>query len=105
MGKIGVVRQQWVGGALIGFYGNLLEFNEQAKEALSGRPTQNVTSKTIAARLQLMANNLSHALDGVNADQKMPIPPEIQVEALNVPDGRWLLPNRTISQGTCKTYC
>jgi hypothetical protein len=89
IGKIGMIRQPWVGGALIGFYANLLEFNEQAKEALSGRPTANITAKTISVRLQKMASNLAHALDGVNNDLKLPIPPEIQVEALTKPDGKW----------------
>jgi hypothetical protein len=49
-GKIGLLRQQWIAMALIGFYANLLELNEQAKEAMSGRPTLNVTSQSIAAR-------------------------------------------------------
>src|SRR5437762_4593853 len=75
IGKIGITRQGWVGGALIGFYGNLLELNDQAREALSGRLTVNVTSQSIAERLRVMASNLSHALDGLNDDRKIPVPP------------------------------
>jgi hypothetical protein len=90
IGKIGVIREQWVGGALIGFYGNLLELNDQSRESLAGRPTHDVTSQSIAARLQLMAANLSQALDGLNADRKIGIPSDIKVELLCDPNGKWL---------------
>jgi hypothetical protein len=39
IGKIGLLRQPWIPMALIGFYANLLELNEQAKETLAGRRT------------------------------------------------------------------
>lgn len=41
--RVGLLRQSWVIGAVIGFYTNLLELNDQAREALSGRPTVNAT--------------------------------------------------------------
>jgi hypothetical protein len=88
IGKIGVLREKWVGGALIGFYANLLELNEQTRETLSGRPTVNATSKSIAARLRMMAANLSQALDGLNADRKFPLQPEIHLDSLFMPDGK-----------------
>jgi hypothetical protein len=88
IGKIGILRQKWVGGALIGFYANLLELNEQAKEALSGRPTVNATSESVAARLRIMAANLSQALDGLNGDKKFPIQQELQLDRLIMPDGK-----------------
>jgi hypothetical protein len=66
----------------------VLELNDQAREALAGRPTVNVTVESIAARLQLMASNLSQALDGLNDDVPMPIPPEIHLDRLFMPDGR-----------------
>lgn len=72
---------------MIGFYANLLELNEQAREALSGRPTVNVTSKSIAARLQVMASNLSQALDGLNNDRKHSLQREIILPILFAPDG------------------
>jgi len=87
IGRIGMLRQGWAGGALIGFYANMLELNEQAREALSGRPTVNVTTQGIATRLQLMASNLSHALDGLNNDRKFPLQPEIRLPLLFAPDG------------------
>jgi len=90
IGKIGVLRQKWVGGALIGFYSNLLELNAQTEEALSGRPTVNSTNESIAVRLRLMATNLSQALDGLNDDKKIPVPAEIQLHHLITPDGRVL---------------
>ena len=65
IGEIGALRHKWVAGALIGFYGNLLELNTQSKEALSGVPTVNATNQSVAVRLQLMAANLSQALDGL----------------------------------------
>jgi len=88
IGKIGVIRQQWVGGALIGFYANLLELNEKAREVFSGQPTVNMTNQSIATRLRLMASNLSQALDGLNADRKFPLQPEIQLNDLFMPDGK-----------------
>jgi hypothetical protein len=88
IGKIGRLRHKWVAGALIGFYGNMLELNTQSREALSGVPTVNATNKSVAARLQLMASNLSQALDGLNDDKKFPIQPEIQLDQLFTPDGR-----------------
>lgn len=90
IGKIGYIRQQPAAGALIGFYTNMLELNEQAREALSGKPTVNATNQSIAARLQRMASNMSHALTGLNLGLEFPIPPEIQVELLYAPDGKLL---------------
>jgi hypothetical protein len=88
--KIGLLRQQWVPLALIGFYANLLELNEQAKESLAGRPTVNVTNRSIAARVQIMASSLGQALDGLNDDKRFPIQPEIQLDTLFMPDGNTL---------------
>jgi hypothetical protein len=88
IGKIGLVRNQWVIGAIIGFYSNVLELNEQAREAMSGRPTADVTTSSIAARLRIMASSLSQALDGLNDDRKFPIPHEIQLDKIFMPDGR-----------------
>lgn len=87
IGKIGMTRHQWVIGALIGFYTNMLEMNDQAREAVSGRPTVNTTMERIAARLRIMAANLSQALDGLNDDRKFPPPPELSLEDLFSPDG------------------
>jgi hypothetical protein len=70
--------------------GNLLELNDQSREALAGRPTHDVTSQSIAARLQLMAANLSQALDGLNADRKFGIPSDFKVELLCDPNGKLL---------------
>ena len=88
IGKIGAVRQQWVGGALINFYANLLELNEQSRETLAGIPTANTTNESIARRLRLMASNLSAALDGLNADRKFPLQPEIQLNDSFMPNGK-----------------
>ena len=96
IGKIGGLRQKWVAGALIGFYGNLLELNTQSKEALSGTPTVNATNQSVAARLQLMASNLSQALDGLNDDKKFNIQPEIQLDQLYMPDGTLVSLSRPI---------
>jgi hypothetical protein len=90
IGKIGLLRQQWVPFALIGFYANLLEINEQSKETLAGRPTVNSTTARVAARLQIMASSLAQALDGLNNDKKFPIQPEIRFESLFMPDGKTL---------------
>jgi hypothetical protein len=90
VGKMGYIRRQPAAGALIGFYTNLLELNEQAREALSGKRTVNATNQSIAARLQRMAANMSHALTGLNMDQKLPIQPEIKVELICGPDGKLL---------------
>ena len=86
--KIGLLRQPWIPMALIGFYANLLELNEQAKETLAGRPTVNVTTRSIAARLQRMASSLAQAWDGLNNDKKFPIQPEIQLDRLFMPNGQ-----------------
>jgi len=88
IGKIGLVRNQWVIGAIIGFYSNVLELNDQARESLLGRPTADVTSGSIAARLQIMASSLSQALDGLNDDWKFPIPPDLRLDHIFMPDGR-----------------
>jgi hypothetical protein len=88
IGKIGIIREQWVSAALIGFYANLLELNDQSREAVAGRPTNYVTSQNIANRLQLMAANLAHALDGLNEDRKFNIQPDIKLPILNAPDGQ-----------------
>jgi hypothetical protein len=50
IGKIGGLRHSWVAGALIGFYGNLLELNTQSKEAMAGIPTVNATNQRVARR-------------------------------------------------------
>jgi hypothetical protein len=88
VGRIGLLRPQWVPGPIIGFYSNLLELNDQAREALAGRPTVNATAASVAARLRRMALNLSQALDGLVKDEKMPIPPEMRLEDCIAPDGR-----------------
>lgn len=90
IGKIGLLREPWLPMALIGFYANLLELNEQAKETLAGRPTVNVTNRSVAARLQIMASNLAQALDGLNNDRQFPIQPEIQLDRLFMPDAQAL---------------
>jgi hypothetical protein len=77
VGTIGRLRQPWVGGAIIGFYSNLRELDEQTKEELAGRPTVNVTCKSIAQRMQLMASNLAQALDGLNDDRKFSVPADL----------------------------
>jgi hypothetical protein len=88
--KIGLLRQPWIPMALISFYANLLELNEQAKESLAGRPTVNVTDRSVAARLRIMASNLAQALDGLNNDKKFPMLPEIQLDQLLMPNGQTL---------------
>jgi hypothetical protein len=90
IGKIGLLRQQWVPFALIGFYANLLEINEQSKETLAGRPTVNATTGSVAKRLRIMASSLAQALDGLNNEKKFPIQPEIRFEGLFMPDGKTL---------------
>lgn len=86
--KIGLLRPQWVPGPIIGFYSNLLELNDQSREAMAGRPTVNATTDSIAARLRRMALNLSQALDGLTGDVKIDIPPEIHLEDCIMPDGK-----------------
>ena len=86
--KIGVLPQPWVMGGIISFYANLLELNDQARETMAGRQTVNTTSESIAARLRLMASNLSQVLDGLNADKKFPLTPEIQLENLFMRNGQ-----------------
>lgn len=88
VGRIGLLRPQWVPGCIIGFYSNLLELNDQSREALAGRPTVNATTNSIAARLRRMALNLSQALDGLMGDAKMPVPPEIRLNDCIMPDGK-----------------
>jgi hypothetical protein len=83
-----MVRQRWVGGALIGFYANLLELNEQSKEILSNKMTVNLTNESIARRLRMMASNLSQALDGLNSDKKFPIPKDFYLNNLIMPNGK-----------------
>lgn len=85
--KIGVLPEQWVALALIGFYANVLELNDQARESMAGRPTVNATTESIAGRLHIMASNLSQALDGLNDDRKFPLQPEISLNDLIMPDG------------------
>jgi hydroxylamine reductase (hybrid-cluster protein) len=87
IGKIGFIRQQWAVGAIIGFYSNLRELNDQAHEFLQNRPTVNATNESIAARLRLMSSNLSHAMDGLNKDRKFRIPQEIRLDQLFMPSG------------------
>jgi hypothetical protein len=88
IGKIGMLREGWIGGALIGFYGNLLELNDQTREAVAGHLTVNVTSQSIAERLRVMASNLSQALDGLNNDQKIAVPADIDLNLLCAPKGK-----------------
>lgn len=85
--RIGILPQPWVMGGIISFYTNVLELNDQARETMAGRPTVNATSESVAARLRLMAANLSQVLDGLNADKKFPLQPEIQREKLFMPNG------------------
>ena len=59
--------------AVITFFGNVLELNEIADEAIRGRPTTGQDNATIAKRFQMMALNLEQALDGLNSDRKFPI--------------------------------
>jgi len=86
--KIGLVPHRWVALAIIGFYTNVLELDDPSRESLAGRPTVNITSERIAARLHIMASNLSQALDGLNDDRKFPIAPDIDLEQVFMPDGR-----------------
>jgi len=86
--RIGLVREKWAVGAIIGFYSNVLELNEQAKEFMSGRPTVDVTNRSVAMRLRIMASNLAQAIDGLNSDRKFPIPQEIRLDEIFMPDGR-----------------
>jgi hypothetical protein len=104
IGKIGLLPQPWIPMALIGFYANLLELNEQAKETLVGRPTVNATNRSIAARLQIMASSLAQALDGLNNDKKFPIQPEIQLDRLFMPTVKPLAKPTPFLQA-CKTGC
>jgi hypothetical protein len=85
--KIGLLPQPWVIAGIITFYINILELNDQSREALAGRPTVNATSESIAARLHIIAATLSQVLDGLNADKKFPIFAEIQINKLYMPDG------------------
>jgi hypothetical protein len=55
--KIGLIRIDWVAFALIGFYTNLLELNDQARESMQGRPTVELTNERLAFRLHI--NSLS----------------------------------------------
>jgi hypothetical protein len=88
IGKVGGVRKKWVVGAIIGFYTNLLEMNEQSKESMAGRPTVNATSASVVARLRVMAANISQALDGLNDDRKFPLTQELRLDQLFMPNGR-----------------
>ena len=86
IGQIGTVRHQWVAGAIITFHANLVELNEISKDVFdhkANRPEPGVTAR----RLQIMAANLSQAIDGLNADFRFPIPPEIQIDKLIMPNG------------------
>jgi hypothetical protein len=96
IGKIGGLRHSWVAGAIIGFYGNLLELNTQSKEAMAGIPTVNATNQSVAARLQLMAANLSQALDGLNDDKKIGIQPEIRLDELFMPSGHRISESQSV---------
>jgi len=87
IGKIGMIRQPFIAGALISFYSNLWELKEQAREAFTGKPTVNITSRNIALRLQLMTSNLAQSLDGLNDNRKFRIFPGIEVRLLCAPDG------------------
>jgi hypothetical protein len=87
IGRIGLVHEPWVAGALIGFYGNLLELNDMAMEPISGPPTVGENTGSIARRLQKMAINLAQALDGLNADKQFAVPPEIDLQQLVAADG------------------
>lgn len=96
--KVGLLREPWVTGAVIGFYSNLLELNDQAREALSGRLTVNVTNSSVAARLHLMASNLAHALDGLNRDRQFQVPPDLNLDQLFTPDGKVVSDSKTPPQ-------
>ncbi len=72
--------------AVITFFGNVLELNEIADEALRGRPTTGQDNATIAGRFQMMALNLEQALDGLNADRKFPLL-EVDLGCLIMPTG------------------
>jgi hypothetical protein len=76
-----------MGGTILGFYSNLRELNGQTRETLAGRPTVNITNASIARRMQLMAANLSQALDGLNNERPFPVSPELETGELFMPDG------------------
>jgi hypothetical protein len=96
IGRIGLVRQTWVAGALIGFYANILELNDMSRETMAGRPTGNADNQTISARFHKMAANLSQALDGLNDDRKFGVPEEFDLDTLISPDGRPLSQNAQV---------
>jgi hypothetical protein len=85
--KIGALSPLWVGAAIIGFYANLLELDEQSRESIAGRPTANMTNESIAKRLRKMAANLSQALDGLSGDREFPLV-EMHLDEMFMPDGR-----------------
>ena len=72
--------------AVITFFGNVLELNEIADEALRGRPTTGQDNATIARRFQMMALNLNRRLTGLNADRKFPLL-EVDLDRLFTPTG------------------
>jgi hypothetical protein len=98
IGKIGLLRPEWLLGALIGFYTNLRELNDQSREAMASRPTVRATNETIAARLRLMSANLSQALDGLTNDVKIPIPADIHLDQFYMPDGRLISQAENVPQ-------
>ena len=89
IGKLGLVSEPWVAGAIISFYGNLEDLNDMAAELepSHGPRTVGQNNRTIAARLQVMASNLAQSLEGLNADRKFSIPSEVDLNKLIAPDG------------------
>jgi hypothetical protein len=87
IGKIGFIRIEWVAFALIGFYANLLELNDQAREGVAGHPTVNLTRQRLVTRLHIMASSMSQALDGLSNDNDVRLPPDISLDATFLPDG------------------
>jgi hypothetical protein len=84
--QIGLLDEGWPAMAVITFFGNVLELNEIADEALRGRPTTGQDNATFARRFQMMALNLEQALDGLNADRKFPLL-EVDLDRLITPTG------------------
>jgi hypothetical protein len=78
--QLGVIREPWIVGAIISFYGNLLEINTLT-------PADQETIGDIVDRLRVMSLNLAEALYGLNEDRGLNISEDIRLGDLYLHNG------------------
>lgn len=81
MDRLGLVREDWVAGAIVGFYGNLLQVNSTDGKSKT-------TCGDLAFQMRKISSNLAQALDGLNRDRPLRIPEEVRFNDLVLGDGK-----------------